>query len=575
MPGLVFPLPARGGSGDSVEEALAPRGHRTLIILLILALAVRLTWWVAYVGIIENEGVEYTRLAWNWFHGRGYVSIFGGTHTLFPPLYPLLIGVTTPLAGSGEAAARLVSLLGGLAVVGAGYLAARRVFGDRVALLAGAVLALHPVLIALSVSTYSESLYLGLALTGTLAVQQAVSRASWRAALLAGFLAGCAYLARPEGIILALGFSVVILVGLVLSRHRIGRAAGYALVTVLTAAVVGSPYAWHLSRIAGAFRWEGKSALNNRLVLAVDEGMSLREAGRGLGPNGEPRGAWLFQDQHALLGEPAGSSKGLFRNLMQDPVGRTGSFIRPLLRARHLGSPLLVPLVIAGLVLTGWWKQRAPEGLALVVLPAVTVAVMMGVRWNWPRYYFPLLGTGLVWAVAGTERLARAASGLTGRLGWVASARQDALTLLLAGGVLAALVAQSARYLPGLVDISQTRNRDVRLAGEMIRADAARRRPAVDRPLIATGGLAVAHYASGEVVYLPYADEARSLLFLRQRSPHYLVLMVDQLQSFPYAAQWVERGPASCAEPLSGPEAAAIPRVKVWRWTCSPGESLP
>ena len=557
-----------------MSDARFPKSNLTLVILLGLALAVRLIWWATYVEVIENEGVEYTRLAWNLFHGRGYVSIFGGSHTLFPPLYPLLIGLTAPLAGSEEAGARLISLLAGLVIVGSGYVVARRTLGDRVALLAAAVLALHPVLIALSVSTYSESLYLGLALMGTLAVQQVVSRESWRRALLAGITGGCAYLARPEGIALALGFAAAILAGLVISRRRVRPAAGYALVAVLVAGVVGAPYMWHLSRIAGAFRWEGKSAFNNRLAHAVDQGMSYSEAGRGLGPNGEPRGVWLLQDQRALLSEASGSSKGLLRTLTEDPAGRLRTSIPPLLAAGYLGSPLLVPLVVAGLLLTSWWKQRAPDGLALLVLPAVTIAAMMGVRWNWLRYYFPLLGTGLIWAAAGAERLAGAAAGLTGRLGWT-PARRNALTLVLAGGVLSALVAQSARYLPNVTDISQTRVRDVRVAGELIRADAARRTPPVDRPLIATVGLAVAHYAGGEAVYLPYADEALSLAFLRQRAPRYVALQLNLVRSVPYMDQWIERGPASCAEPLEAPEAAALRQVMVWRWTCSPADPIP
>ena len=552
-----------------------PRGHRTLVVLLVLALVLRTIWWVSYVDVIENEGVEYARLAWNWFHGRGYVSIFGGTHTLFPPLYPLLIGLTAPLAGSEEAAARLISLLGGLALVGAGYLVARRTFGDRVALLAGALLAFHPVLIALSVSTYSEGIYLGLALTGTLAIQHAVNRESWLAAMLAGFLGGCAYLARPEGLVLSFGFGAAILAGLIISRRRVRRAAGYALATVLAAGVVGAPYMWHLSRIAGAFRWEGKSTVNNRMSLMMDQGMSLRQAGRGLGPNGEVRGVFLFQDQHALLGEASGSAKGLLRSLTEDPIERFRAVIQPLLQARYLGSPLLIPLVVAGLVLTGWWKQRAPESLAALVLPAVSLAVLLAVRTNLSRYYFALLGTGLIWAAAGTERLARAAAGVTGRRGW-SPARQHALTLALAGGVLSGLLLQSGRYLvPNVTEISQTTVRDVRLAGELIRADAARRMPPVDRPLIATVGLAVAHYAGGEVVYLPYADEALSLSFLRHRSPQYLSLQLNLVGSVPYMDQWIERGPASCAEPLDGPEAAALRDVRVWRWTCAPVDSLP
>jgi hypothetical protein len=136
-------------------------------------------------------------------------------------------------------------------------------------------------------------------------------------------------------------------------------------------------------------------------------------------------------------------------------------------------------------------------------------------------------------------------------------------------------VAQSARYLPAVSDISQTRIPDVRLAGELIRADAAHRAPPVDRPLIATVGLAVAHYAGGEVVYLPYADEALSLSFLRQRSPQYVSLQLNLVKSVPYMEEWLARGPAACTEPLDGPEAAALRDVRVWRWTCAPADSLP
>ena len=130
--------------------------------LLAAALVLRVSWWVGYVRAIENEGVEYVRLAANLFHGNGYVSIFGGTHTLFPPLYPLLIGLLTPLTGSGEAAAPGV-LVAGVALVGIVCRLTERVFGGPAGVIAGVIAALHPLLIALSVSTYSESLYLSLA----------------------------------------------------------------------------------------------------------------------------------------------------------------------------------------------------------------------------------------------------------------------------------------------------------------------------------------------------------------------------------------------------------------------------
>jgi hypothetical protein len=49
------------------------------------------------------------------------------------------------------------------------------------------------------------------------------------------------------------------------------------------AALVGLPYVVHLSRLAGQFRWEGKTAINERMT----PGVSYSTAARGLDVDAE------------------------------------------------------------------------------------------------------------------------------------------------------------------------------------------------------------------------------------------------------------------------------------------------
>lgn len=546
------------------------RGRGGLLALLAVAAALRGAWWAGYVDVIENEGVEYARLAWSWFHGRGYVSVFGGTHTLFPPLYPLLIGLAAPLAGSEEAAARAVSFAAGLALVGAVYALAGRVLGRRAALLAGALAACHPLLVALSAATYSEGLYVALCAGGALAAVACVERPSLGRAAAAGACAGLAYLTRPEGIALAAALAALIGLAGAARERALGRPALRAAVVLGAALVVAAPYALHLSRVAGGFRWEGKSWMNNAIGARQREGLDTIEAVRGLGPDAEPLGPYLFADQHARMAQPPRRGTGLLDVVRQDPVGRAAALVGALLFARPLGAPVVLALALAGLTATRWWRARLFEGAALVVWPGVAGAALLAVDFTWERYLFPLLPGLLVWAAAGADWVAAAAARRAVLLG--VPARAGALARPLGAAALAAgVVLLSARNVTEVGELNQTRNTDVRQAGGWLRADhAARRGERAGRPRIAGIGLALAHYAEGEVVYLPAADEARALRYLRRLAPDYLALRESELHQTPYARAWFERGVADpCAEPVRELPPLAAARFRVWRWTCA------
>ncbi len=540
--------------------------------LLLVAAAVRMAWWAGYVDVIENEGVEYARLAWNWFHGQGYVSIFGGTHAFFPPFYPLLIGVLAPLAGSEEAAARLVSLLAGLALVAAVHGLARAIFDEQVAVIAGALAAVHPALVALSVTTYSEAPYLGLASAATYAAVTCLRRPGPARAAATGLLAGLAYLTRPEGLLLALGLGGLLLLAGIRRRRSGGTGLRDAGIALALAASVAAPYVAHLSRIAGGFRWEGKSAVNNLITERLRAGLGYGEAGRGLAPDASPEGPFLLPDQHALLAREGDGGGGLLHSLASVPRWRIRHLATWVATAGFLGAPAVVLLALAGLGRGRWWRDRRLEVLALLGIPAIVGLALLTVQFQWDRYLFPLLPAMLVWAAAGAEQLAGLVARLARRLGTPDDTARFARRAVTAGLALAVVVT-AAPAVPALGDLNQTRAPGIRAAGARVRQDHARSPDPARRPLIAGVGLAIGHYAEGRITYLPHADEARALRYLRRVDPDYLALRYSEALRLPYAAAWLRRGPATaCAAPVGDlpPDAAAA--VRLWRWTCDPEE---
>jgi hypothetical protein len=136
-----------------------------------------------------------------------------------------------------------------------------------------------------------------------------------------------------------------------------------------------------------------------------------------------------------------------------------------------------------------------------------------------------------------------------------------------------AVVALAGRNVSDVAELAQTRRADIREAGEWIRSDYASPQPRGEtrRPRIAGIGLALAHYAGGEIVYLPEADEPRALLFLHRAQPDYLALRDSELQQTAYARRWyADRVADPCARPAALPAGAAA-HFRIWRWSCADG----
>jgi 4-amino-4-deoxy-L-arabinose transferase-like glycosyltransferase len=153
-----------------------------------------------------------------------------------PPLYPLLLTAASLLGGRSWQAHQVVGCLVGAATIVAIGLLARRVAGPRVGLLAAAMAAVSPLLVATDGSLRSESPYALLVALVLLAAVRVRERPTAGAAAAFGAVVGLAALTRGEAVLL------LALIGLPLLAP-LGR-AGWARLGVATAVMVAVLAPW-------------------------------------------------------------------------------------------------------------------------------------------------------------------------------------------------------------------------------------------------------------------------------------------------------------------------------------------
>ena len=165
------------------------RGRTLLIAALAVGLAVRLAR-LALDPLIHPDGPAYLALATEVLGGRiGHVL---GNY--YSPLYPSLIALPAALGVPLELAGRLTAVVAGLASLPLLDAFVRRRLGASAATAAVLVAAVQPALVKASAQVLPETLAATLLLGWLLALPDAP--------VAAGGLAGLAYLARPEGVLL-------------------------------------------------------------------------------------------------------------------------------------------------------------------------------------------------------------------------------------------------------------------------------------------------------------------------------------------------------------------------------------
>lgn len=273
-----------------------------------------------------------------------------------PPLYPLALAGLVKLGLGGPDGMRLLGALSGGAVIALLGLLGRRLAGDRAGLIAAALAAAYPTLIAADGALMTESLYGMFAAAALLLAHGLLSRPDIRRAALLGAIGGLAALTRGEGLILL----PVLLLPLL--RDAPGRRA--VLAAAVACVLVLAP--WTIRN------W---SAFDRPVLVATESGQTIAGANCEATYHGHLMGYWqvscvrLSGDRNEAVDNNRAARKGI--EYARDHAVR-------------------VPLVLAARVTRTWglfWPGQVPEGRAKwVTYAGVAVYVVL----------LPLAAFGLV-----------------------------------------------------------------------------------------------------------------------------------------------------------------------------------
>lgn len=452
----------------------------------------------AFLGcrlVLSGDEVHYAESLHRFMEGK-FVEGLSDYWSFFYPLLALPFG---KLYGSAEPALRLLSVLCGGAVVVPGILTARRLWGDRVALFAGILLALHPNLIQFSASALTESLHAFLLLTALYLFVRFLRDGNYWIPVISGIVLGLAYMTRQEAQFILVLFVVVFF----LARSTISRGGRFKRVAVLVAFFIITilPSLVLLRMKTGQWTTGSKAAVNLSSPLIWEDGLereryvySLDESGMERRIEKIGRGSVL----RILWHERRSIVTRYFPNL-----SRGFTFI-PLL----LANPLLLLLVPLGLFGRIWRRDdRASEFFFLLVglLPFLLYAVFRVEL----RYLIPFLPLYILWGACGCEVL----------LSWL----RDNLSPrpLVAGIVLFVILVSFVPYAVRryrLIERSQPV--EYREIGRWLRDNGGE-----GARVLAPSGWSVGYYAGNPLsTFIPWTDPEGLIRFAEHHEFAYLVL---------------------------------------------------
>ncbi|MDP6419035.1 MAG: glycosyltransferase family 39 protein [Candidatus Krumholzibacteria bacterium] len=173
------------------------RWDQWLGVMTLLAFLLRLIWILTLESrIFWYDGQEYLRLAHSILSGAGYRDANGDPTAYWPPGYPFFVAVS----GAKILGVRLMQALLGALTVPLAFLAARRIFGTRPALLAAFFVTIYPLYIYAAGSFYAISLQTLLMLSVFALCHRALEKDRQSSALLAGIFGAWAALTSASAL---------------------------------------------------------------------------------------------------------------------------------------------------------------------------------------------------------------------------------------------------------------------------------------------------------------------------------------------------------------------------------------
>ncbi|HME73839.1 MAG TPA: glycosyltransferase family 39 protein [Myxococcota bacterium] len=435
----------------------------------------------------------------------------------YHPLYSLVTLATqllVPLPNDGYvSAAALVSILAGTASVFFLYLFVRSAYGAAAAWPAALALAVHPYAVRFSADVQSDGLYLALFLASVAALWVALRDRAPALAGWAGALSGLAYLARPEGVGVALiGGALGGLRALGGQGARV-RWAGWLAALGAGCLLVMAPYLISIRVETGQWHLTKKKPLE--LVSILDE-----EAGAG---PASPAPAAPAQASESLSTPPSPEpAQGAATSTSAPPEAEVPSSVRHPVFFRFVSTlastlrPEILLLLLFGIF--SCWGRPGPRAVFVLAFLGLYLAVLFGLALHGyvsRRHALPPLVLTFGYAALGLPVLGETLVSVGGRLFRGKATPRPRLALGL--GLLCLLAPSLGKELrphdhAGLAE---------RRAAEWLRAERLAPGP------VAASKDRVAYYADAPFVPLRHAPDAGLVTDLKARGARYLIVEED------------------------------------------------
>jgi 4-amino-4-deoxy-L-arabinose transferase-like glycosyltransferase len=380
---------------EGLKDNKFTKSEATLVVGLVsLALLSRLSL-LRVQQVMTPDGVYYATLGENLVSG----NFSEGLSTFYPPLYPLLTGLSSLIFRDAEVGGKVVSAMAGGLLVVPVYLLMRILYGRGTAAVGAFLIAINPTLNYYSTLLLTESTYTLLFMTTVLLGLNALSGVS-AAFFLTGLALGACYLVRPEAIgYLCLMLGLAFGDGFLLKRlplRRVlfnvaGLAAGFAL--------LASPYILFLRQRTGGW------TISDKLQALPDSGESLERRWFGLAVGrrttmADRLYAGIYEDDGRSTEEgPITSSPRDLGRAIGQSIGALKWEISYLIH--HMLPPHLMVLMGLGLFKAEW--SREIYLLLFLVATLIGYALLPGAIED--RLLLPLLPLLLCWAARGFEEV--------------------------------------------------------------------------------------------------------------------------------------------------------------------------
>ena len=546
-------------------EGSKPRATwRTLIILLLLALPLRVYWMAQKTPVITVEGSEYVRMADSLIHGKGLIGNFEGPETMYTPLFSVLTAGMSMLTGKSELAAHLVSLLFGTALIIPVFFIANKMYGPRVAVIAGLLVGFHPVLVKLAASIYNENVYLPLLMGGMYFTMEAFERPGIKNRVFAGLCFGFAYLTRPEAFAYPILLAGALWLQTIVRSEKRVRAHLAAFLPLAIFLLLAVPYMAYLYRHTGHVRLEGKWNINYTIANRIRSGMEYNEAAYGLGQDLQPTGPLLDPFRFAAYTPYKSSLTDKLTTLFGMAKRNTQTVYSYLFYDRVISSPVIIGLIALAWFARAWNRRRLEQELIVFAMAGTLVFLILTSSNPEFRYLLGLIALSMLWIARGIDEIrawtVESASLLRLAPSWLLRSSIGYCVQIACFVLILGIAERGARSL-FLFNCEQQNFSSLKQAGVWLGDHGAAGKR------IACASTVITYYSKATIIGLPDASPNQALSYIGSEHIDFVVLDSWSARDRPEEREWLRNGmPDSRATLVYQIGSNDAAQVEVYRW---------